>query len=308
MFTTVASSRSLATRSFAACGFVAEYWWYHCRSGTECQDVAFRTFSILPRCISWRGGDYHHRNILHYFRHCASQQLRIYRMVSVWTRSRRYDVCMSPVSIPSPSPVTGANQQCPSALGASRGFKGCFHARAGAFTAGRSLEALAVRVVLAITLCLILCGCAKNDRFDRTAVDAYLRTQDARYRRYTDGNISEAKKAVQEMLDCANENRGKFGKQYYVIEWEVALAYGRLALIAEQENEQETAGRLWKASVVAQLKYQRDQRMWARSERHVRVPNQDSDSYTTVSADSIRSFLVAQQRDHPVAWIKTHEN
>jgi hypothetical protein len=125
--------------------------------------------------------------------------------------------------------------------------------------------------------------------------------QQQRYGRYESGSIPEAKQALHEIIACAQEHRGKL-RLFYGAEWETALCYGRLALIAEQEKDFQAATNLWKAAVEAQLQYQKDERAWARSTPHVRVPNQESDVYEPVPADAIKKFLIGLEAKRTVAW------
>lgn len=151
---------------------------------------------------------------------------------------------------------------------------------------------------LQILLCLLLVGCANQDA---AALKAYLQAQDQRYKRYENGDVSEAKQALRELIACAQEHRGKL-KLFHGAEWEVALCYGRLALIAESENDQQAATNLWKAAVDAQLQSQTEERAWARSTPHVQVPDQNSDVYTPVSPDAIKRFLIGLESNRPIAW------
>jgi len=141
-------------------------------------------------------------------------------------------------------------------------------------------------------------GCADRDQ---VALDRYNQAQRARYERYLHGNVSEAKQALYEMLAQAQQGRGKL-KYFYGAEWEACLACARLALVAEQESDQQSAQKLWDAAVEAQLRFQKDERMWARSNPHVSVPNQDSDVYERVSPDAIRKFVTGLEKNKQIAW------
>jgi hypothetical protein len=136
---------------------------------------------------------------------------------------------------------------------------------------------------------------------DVAALKTYAEAQDQRYRRYEFGSANEAKQALQEIIACAQEHRGKL-KLDHGAEWEIALCYGRLALIAESEHDLPAATNLWRAAVDAQLQYQKDERMWARSTREVRVPSQDSELYEAVSPVAIRRFLFALETNRPAPW------
>ena len=147
-------------------------------------------------------------------------------------------------------------------------------------------------------LCVLIVGCTNQDR---AALKAYEEAQQQRYNRYEAGSIPEAKQALHEVITCAQEHRGKL-RLFYGAEWETALCYGRLALIAEQEKDLQAATNLWKAAVDAQLQFQKDERAWARSTPHVQVPNQDSDVYEPVAADALRNFLIGLEAKRTVAW------
>ena len=150
----------------------------------------------------------------------------------------------------------------------------------------------------AILFCLILIGCTNRDA---EALKTYMQAQEERYRRYESGNVAEAKQALDEIIACAEEHRGKL-KLFYGAEWEIALCSGRLALIAESENDLQTATNLWKSAVDAQLQFQKDERAWARLTPNVRVPDQNSDVYKAVTPDDIRKFLTALETNKPTAW------
>jgi hypothetical protein len=145
---------------------------------------------------------------------------------------------------------------------------------------------------------VLLVGCTNRDA---AATKAYLGEQDQRYKRYESGNIAEAKQALREIIVCAQEHRGKL-RLFHGAEWEMALCYGRLALIAEQENDLQTSTNFWKDAVDAQLQFQRDERAWARSTPNVRVPGQDSDDYKSVSPDQLRNFLLKLEAKRNIAW------
>ena len=149
-----------------------------------------------------------------------------------------------------------------------------------------------------ILVCLLLIGCTNRDA---AALKTYLQSQDERYKRYESGNVPEAKQALREIIAYAQEHRGKL-KLFYGAEWEIALCYGRLALIAESENDQQAATNLWRAAVNAQLQFQKDERAWARSTPHVQVPDQTSDVYKAASPDAIRRFLTGLETNRPIAW------
>ena len=149
-----------------------------------------------------------------------------------------------------------------------------------------------------LLVCVLLVGCKYQDA---AALKAYLEAQDQRYKRYESGNIPEAKKALREIIVCAQEHRGKL-RLFYGAEWEMALCYGRMALIAEQENDLQAATNLWMNAVDAQLQFQKDERAWARSTPNVRVPEQDSDDYKSVSADQLRNFLLKLEAKRTLAW------
>jgi hypothetical protein len=149
-----------------------------------------------------------------------------------------------------------------------------------------------------IFLCVLIIGCTNRDE---AAVKAYDEAQRQRYIRYESGTIPAAKQALSEIIACAQQHRGKL-RRFYGAEWETALCYGRLALIAEQEKDFQAATNMWKAAVDAQLQYQKDERAWARSNPHVRVPNQESDVYEPVPADAIKKFLIGLEAKRAVAW------
>jgi hypothetical protein len=155
-----------------------------------------------------------------------------------------------------------------------------------------------VKNAVTILLSFLLLGCVDRDQI---AVDRYMRAQRARYERYLHGSVPDAKQALNEMLAQAQQNRGKL-KYFHGAEWEACLSYGRLALIAEHEEDQQTAQKFWDAAVEAQLQFQKDERTWARSNPHVSVPDQDSDVYERVSPDAIRKFLAGLEKDKQIAW------
>jgi hypothetical protein len=161
---------------------------------------------------------------------------------------------------------------------------------------------LAMKRVFIAVLSIALVGCVDRDQVD---LARYNKTQLARYDRYDHGTIADAKQALHEIIADAQQNRGEL-KYFYGAEWEVCLCYGRLAIIAEHEGEQQSAQKYWDAAVEAQLQYQKDERAWARSNPGVRVPNQESDVYERVSPDAIRKFLAGLERDKQIAW--KHEN
>lgn len=156
-----------------------------------------------------------------------------------------------------------------------------------------------------LVLLIALMGCAAHDR---VAMDRYDKAQDAHYQLYLYGNISEAKQALHQMLTNAEQHRGKFLKYDYGAKWEVCLTYGRLALIAEYEGDQQNAKKFWDAAVEAQLEYQKDERAWARANPGVRVPNQDSDVYERMSPGIIRGRLAALERNKDIAWKRPKQN
>jgi hypothetical protein len=155
-----------------------------------------------------------------------------------------------------------------------------------------------MKSVFPILLCVLIIGCTSRDE---AALRAYEAAQQQRYSRYDSGSVPEAKQALHEIIACAQEHRGKL-KLFYGAEWETALCYGRLALIAEHEKDFQAATNLWKAAVYAQLHFQKDERAWARSNPHVQVPNQDSDVYEPVPADAIKKFLIGLEAKRTVAW------
>ena len=159
-----------------------------------------------------------------------------------------------------------------------------------------------MKTALLILLSIGLVGCVDRDK---VALDRYNQAQLARYNRYEHGSISEAKKALQEILTEVQQYRGKL-KYFYGAEWEACLTYRRLALIAEQEGDQQSAQKYWAAAVEAQLRYQKDEREWARSNPHVSVPNQDSDEYERIAPDAIRKFLAGLEKNKQISW--KHEN
>jgi hypothetical protein len=136
---------------------------------------------------------------------------------------------------------------------------------------------------------------------DAAALKAYLQAQNERYNRYESGSVPEAKQALREIIAHAQEQRGKL-KLFHGAEWETALCYGRLALIAESEKDLQAATNFWKTAVDAQLQYQKDERAWARSTPGVQVPNQNSEVYEATSPDAIRKFLLALETNKPAPW------
>jgi hypothetical protein len=155
-----------------------------------------------------------------------------------------------------------------------------------------------MKIVFPIFLCVLIVGCTNRDE---TALRSYEEAQRQRYSRYESGGIPEAKEALREIIACAQEHRGKL-RLFYGAEWETALCYGRLALIAEHEKDLQAATNLWKAAVDAQLQYQKDERAWARSNPHVQVPNQESDIYEPVPAYAIKDSLIKLEAKRTVAW------
>ena len=149
-----------------------------------------------------------------------------------------------------------------------------------------------------ILLCVVLIGCADRDK---AALKEYEKAQPQRYDRYDSGSIPEAKQALREIIAYAQEHRGKL-KLFHGAEWETALCYGRLAMIAEHEKDFQAATNFWKSAVDAQLQYQKDERAWARSNPHVQVPNQESDFYEAVSADALKDSLIRLESHRTVAW------
>lgn len=149
-----------------------------------------------------------------------------------------------------------------------------------------------------VIVCFFLVGCTNHDA---EALKAYLQAQNERYSRYETGSGPEAKQALREIIACAQEKRGKL-KLFHGAQWETALCYGRLALIAESEQDFHAATNFWKAAVDAQLQYQKDERAWARSTSGVHVPNQNSDVYEVTSPDAIKKFLVALETNKPAPW------
>ena len=159
-------------------------------------------------------------------------------------------------------------------------------------------ESLAMKRAFPVLMCILITGC--TDR-DEAALKVYIEAQQQRYDRYDSGSIPEAKQALREIIAYAQEHRGKL-KLFHGAEWETALCYGRLALIAEHEKDFQAATNFWKSAVDAQLQYQKDERAWARSNPHVRVPNQESDIYGTVSADALKDLLIKLESHRTVAW------
>jgi tetratricopeptide (TPR) repeat protein len=158
-----------------------------------------------------------------------------------------------------------------------------------------------MKSAFSIFLCVLFIGCTNRDQ---AALKAYEEAQQQRYSRYESGSIPEAKQALHEIIACAQEHRGKL-RLYYGAEWETALCYGRLALIAEQEKDLQVATNLWNAAVDAQLQAQKDERAWARVTPGVRIPNQGSDVYTPVPAEAIKKFLIGLEAKRTVAWRPT---
>lgn len=160
-----------------------------------------------------------------------------------------------------------------------------------------------MKLVFIALLPALLAGCVERDLADLARYD---KAQLARYERYNRGSVSEAKRALEEVIDEARRNRGKF-KHYYGAEWEVCLCYGRLALIAEHEGDPQSAQRYWDLAVDAQLQYQKDERKWGRANPRVDVLNEGSDVYERVSRDSIRNFLLGLEKDQQISWKLEHE-
>src|SRR5204862_5400265 len=123
-----------------------------------------------------------------------------------------------------------------------------------------------MKIPLSTLLCFLLIGCENREAAD---LKTYLEAQEKRYTRYETGSVPEAKQALRDIITCAQEHRGKL-KLFYGAEWETALCYGRLALIAESESDYQAATNFWMAAVDAQLRFQKDERLWARSTSHVR--------------------------------------
>jgi hypothetical protein len=155
-----------------------------------------------------------------------------------------------------------------------------------------------MKATLLMLLCVVLTGCS---RYHSLALKRYNDAQEGRFKRYVAGSRSEAKIAVREMLDAAEKHRGKL-KYFYGYEWEIALSYARLAIIAEAENEIETAKGYWAAAVEAQLRFQKDERLYGRASPNLTVPNEDSDVYERVTAEQIRKFLLDLEKNQPFAW------
>lgn len=157
-----------------------------------------------------------------------------------------------------------------------------------------------MKTSLLMLLCLTLAGCS---HYHSLALKRYEDAQEGRFRRYVRGTRAEAKVAVREMIDVAEKHKGKL-KQIYSHELEIALCYARLAVIAEAENEIEAAKGYWAAAVEAQLRFQKDQRLWARASPNVSYPGEDSDVYERVTAEQIRKFLLGLEKNQPFAWKK----
>ena len=171
--------------------------------------------------------------------------------------------------------------------------------KTGASHRGNFLEqTAAMKAILLMLVCVVLTGCS---RYPSLALKRYEDAQEGRFRRYVRGTRSEAKIAVREMIDAAEKNKGKL-KYRYSNELEIAICYARLAVIAEAENEIETAKGYWAAAVEAQLRFQKDQRHWARASPNVSYPDEDSDVYERVTAEQIRKFLLGLEKNQPFAW------
>jgi hypothetical protein len=155
-----------------------------------------------------------------------------------------------------------------------------------------------MKITLFTLLCCLLVGCMNRDAAE---LKDYLEAQNERYTRYETGSVSEAKQALRDIIACAQEHRGKL-RRFYGAEWETALCYGRLALIAEAEGDLPAATNYWVAAVDAQLLFQKDERAWTRSNPRVHVPDQDSDVYKSVTPDEIRGFLIGLETNTPIAW------
>ena len=155
-----------------------------------------------------------------------------------------------------------------------------------------------MKATLLMLVCVVLTGCSQYHSMARKRYDE---AQEGRFKRYVRGTRAEAKIAVREMIDAAEKHRGKL-KQIYSHELEIALCYARLAVIAEAENEIETAKGYWAAAVEAQLRFQKDERLWARASRNVSYPDEDSDVYERVTAEQIRKFLLGLEKNQPFAW------
>jgi len=155
-----------------------------------------------------------------------------------------------------------------------------------------------MKSILLVLLCSLLIGCTNRDE---VALRAYRAAQNQRYARYESGSAPEAKQALLEIIAVGKEHRGKL-RLFHGAEWEIALCYGRLALIAEHEKDLQTATNLWKTAVEAQLEFQKDERAWARSTPGVQVPDQDSDVYAPVSPEAIMNFLTGLEAKRTIAW------
>jgi len=155
-----------------------------------------------------------------------------------------------------------------------------------------------LKATLLMLVCVVLTGCS---HYHTLAKKRYDEAQEGRFRRYVRGTRAEAKIAVREMIAAAEKHKGKL-KHFYGYELEIAICYARLAVIAEAENELETAKGYWAAAVEAHLRYQKDERLYGRASPNLTVPNEDSDVYERVTAEQIRKFLSGLEKHQPFAW------
>jgi len=150
-----------------------------------------------------------------------------------------------------------------------------------------------MKIVFLLLACLVFSGCSY---YDHLVLERYWKMQSKNYQRYISGNRSEAKKALYDMLDLA-EHRGRKLKLYHGSEWEIALIYTRLALIAEDENDSAGASKFWDCAVAAEIGFEKGEI----AEKPVKSDVINNREKIILN---LRKFISELEKDLPIKWKK----
>ena len=142
-----------------------------------------------------------------------------------------------------------------------------------------------------LVVTLTFSGCAY---YNQAELNRFAKAQDEISKRYFLGDRAAAKKAAYDMIEL--ETRiGKNLKLYHGSELDIALSYGRLAIIAEAEGNFSGALQLWDSAVGAWTKVE-DADLPQRRSNKTGLPDRDE-----VIA-SIRKAISELERDRLPRW------